>query len=354
MDEGGGIAHIQHPVPPQAVKRFWILDFGFWIDASLRFCRASRQDRERVEGSNEGIFPPMSGYLGCKAVGYGSQYSFLAPMNLPDLESKIQNSKFKIRTHPAFTLIELLTAMAVLAIILVMLVQVVNGILQSTNTQTRQMDSVGAARRMLDVIEIDISRAIVDENAAILVNADSAGIAFLADRRGPVGAMNQRFLSVSYQLTNDTQVSRSFGSVDFSDADLLDAATNTTGQSIVADGILGFQIRVLGDSTDVASTSATSPNWATNRYNGFLAPSGWNALITGSTAFATGLTNRAQSLQIWVAALDPQSLETVQLANVQSTLGPDPRLWRKEVDESALPPPVKSGIRVLTKTIPLP
>lgn len=253
---------------------------------------------------------------------------------------------------PGFTLIELLTAMSVLALILVMMLQVVNGILQSTKTQNQQMDSVGAARRMLDVMESDLTQAIVGENAAILVNDASPGLAFLTDRRGPAGSTDHRFLAVRYALTNNTQFSRSYGSVGFTNTNLLTQATSTN--SVLADGILGFQIRILSDSSNYISTDAPSSNWATNNYNGFLPPLGWKALITGSPSFAAGLTNRSRSLQIWVAAVDKQSLQIVDPALAQMVLGNDPTAWQANVDASSLPTPVKSGMRILAKTLALP
>jgi type II secretory pathway pseudopilin PulG len=243
--------------------------------------------------------------------------------------------------------------MAVLALILALLLQVVNGIMQSTKTQSQQMDSVGTARRMLDVMESDLSQAVVGENTAILVNSNSAGLAFLTDRRSPSGSSDHRFLAVSYNLTTNAVLSRSYGSVGFTTARLLAAATNASAQSLLANGILGFQIRVVGDSTNYISTASAGSNWATNNYNGFSPPEGWSALITGSPAFASGLTNRAQSLQIWVAAIDEQNLQIVN-SGASVTLGTDPSSWRADVDNSTLPAPVKSGIRILTKTIPLP
>ncbi|MFZ4779264.1 MAG: PulJ/GspJ family protein [Terrimicrobiaceae bacterium] len=255
----------------------------------------------------------------------------------------------------AFTILELLTAMAVLAMVLVMLVQVVNGILQSTKTQNQQMDSAGAARRMLDVMGTDLSKAIVGENAAIFVNSSSQGLAFLTARRGPAGSANHRFLAVQYGLTNKTQLLRSYGSFSFTNTDLLLDPIATLGNSVLADGILGFQIRVLTGSSSYASTNAPSANWATNSYNNIPGPGGWNALITGSPSFASGLTNRARALQIWVAAVDPQNLKLAIEKNAQTNFVADPTGWQSSLDDATnLPAQVKSSTRILTKTIPLP
>lgn len=267
-----------------------------------------------------------------------------------------RQSPIENRQSAAFTILELLTAMAVLAMVLVMLVQVVNGILQSTKTQNQQMDSAGAARRMLDVMQADLSKAIVGENAAILVNASSPGLAFLTARRGPTNTPGHRFLAVQYGLTNNTQLLRSYGSFGFANTNLLLDTIATLGNSVLADGILGFQIRVLTGSSNYASTSNPSANWATTNYNSTTnnLPNGWNALITGSPSFASGLPNRARALQIWVAAVDKQSLQLVSATTAQSALGADPTAWQSNVDASSLPAPVKSSIRILTKTFPLP
>jgi type II secretory pathway pseudopilin PulG len=259
------------------------------------------------------------------------------------------------RWADAFSLVELLTAMAVLALILVLLVQVVNGILQSTQAQAQQMDSVAEARRMLDVMETDLSQAVITENAAILVRSvgDSRELAFLADRRGPVA--DHRLLAVRYDQANDTQFRRFYDSVGFTEADLLATAVAPTTGSVLADGILAFDIRFLGDSGVHGFADAASATWATGSYNGFATPSGWRALITDSPAFAGQLPERIHSLQIWVAAVDDQNLGLIDPDSLGTIFDAAPSAWRENVDQSEiLPGRVKSAIRILNKTIPLP
>jgi prepilin-type N-terminal cleavage/methylation domain-containing protein len=254
----------------------------------------------------------------------------------------------------AFSLIELLTAMAVLALILVLLVQVVNGILQSTQAQSQQMDSVAEARRMLDVIETDLSQAVITENAAILLRSvgDSRELAFLADRRGPTAG--HRLLAVRYDQANDTQFRRSYGSVGFTQADLLAAAVAPVTSSVLANGILAFDIRFLGEAGQYGFADASSAAWTTASYNGFATPGGWRALITDSPSFARELPERIHSLQIWVAAVDNQNLGLINPATIRTIFGADPSAWRENVDQSeSLPARVKSAIRILSKTIPL-
>jgi prepilin-type N-terminal cleavage/methylation domain-containing protein len=259
------------------------------------------------------------------------------------------------RPGHAFSLIELLTAMAVLALILVLLVQVVNGILQSTQAQSQQMDSVAEARRMLDVIETDLSQAVITESATILLRlaGDSRELAFLADRRGPTAG--HRLLAVRYDQAKDTQFQRSYGSVGFTEADLLAAAVEApVSSSVLANGILAFDIRFLGESGEHVFADASSAAWTTASYNGFATPGGWRALITDSPSFARELPERIHSLQIWVAAIDEQNLGIIDPAGIRTIFGADPSAWRENVDQSeSLPARVKSAIRILSKTIPL-
>ncbi len=271
-------------------------------------------------------------------------------------------SPFALRHSPfvnGFTLIELLTAMAVLGIIMMMLMQVVSGILQSTRMQTQQMGSVENARRALDAMDADLKKAVVGEMASVLVSSSAPKIAFLSQRRGPANAAGHRFLAVTYETNADHELVRGYASVGYTDTDLLAASINTNTNSVVADGILGFKIMVVTSSTNFPSTGAPSPNWATNNYNGTATPTNFNALVTSAPAFAAGLTNRARALRVWVAAVDDQNYSlltnTSMLNNALAAIAgkTNPAEWRAAIDDASIPPQTKSGIRILTKTIPL-
>lgn len=268
-----------------------------------------------------------------------------------------QKRKRSPLSSTAFTILELLTAMAVFSLILVMIIQVVNGIQQSTKSQNQQMDSVGAARRILDVIDADLASSVVDENAALLVNPTTPGLAFLTARRGPVGATdNYRFLAVSYASTNGKLI-RAYGSVDFSSGNLVTSATNVTRSTVLSEGILGFQLRVVTDTGNFLSTTPSGVSWRTNLYNSYPAPAGWQALITRSPDFSSAMTNRVRALNVWIAAVDDQNRalleDRAQFQQAQTALGDDPTAWRSQIDALSIPPSAKSGIRILTKTIPL-
>lgn len=266
--------------------------------------------------------------------------------------------------HPsrAFTLVELLTAMAVLALILVMMLQVVNGLMQSTRTQNQQMDSGATARRALDVIATDLNNAVLGEGATILAPSNGTGsnlFALLTSRRGGNGAANHRFLAVSYSTNSGSQLIRSYGSTSFGETNMLTAATNTAPSTEpLARGILGVQARAIAEGTNsYALDSAATNNWATNNYNGITPPPGYKAIITRAPSFSAGLTNRTRAIEIWIAAVDDQNYKLLDGANMVATvrglLGADPAAWRSTIDAAAIPSQAKSGIRILNKTIPV-
>lgn len=267
----------------------------------------------------------------------------------------------RLRIANSFTILELLTAMAVLALILVMLVQVVNGVLQSSRTQSQQMDSVSTARRAIDVLTADLQNAVVGGNAGILVPeaAGSTVIALLTSRRGPAAAADHRFLAVRYSTNADNQLMRAYGSVDFTRTDLLSSAiAGSNPVEPLAKGILGIQVRALADGTNsYPAADAASANWATTNYNGIAPPAGYKALLTHAATFASGLTNRTRALEIWIAAVDDQNFSVLSnsgnLSVVRGAMGADPSAWRTSIDDAAIPAQAKAGIRILKKTIPL-
>jgi hypothetical protein len=222
--------------------------------------------------------------------------------------------------------------------------------------QSQQMDSTGAARRALDIMALDLSRAVGNESTAVLVGPTK--LAMITDRRG-TNVSNHRFLAVTYSM-NGTQLVRTYRSVSFSEVDLMRAAedSNNAVVTTLTDGILGWNLRVVTTSGPQAATNTSSANYATNNYNGFAVPSGWKALITASPAFASSLTNRAQALEVWIAAVDDQNQRILNgsgsLTTAQAALSTNPALWRSAIDSANIPLPAKSAIRILNKTIPLP
>jgi prepilin-type N-terminal cleavage/methylation domain-containing protein len=271
---------------------------------------------------------------------------------------KMKLSGFATRSLSGFTLIELLVSMVVLAIVMGIVLQVVNGILKTTQLHSQQMDSIGAARRAMDILSLDLSKAVVGESSAILVAPGS--LAMLTDRRG-TNSSDHRFLGVTYNVNSSNQIVRTYKSFSNNETDLISGAqdTNNSANSILADGILGWSIRAMTLAGPQSFTNPTTPHYATNNYNGFPVPPGWQAVITTSPAFASSLTNRAQGLDVWIVAVDEQTRslldETSKLDAVRQALEGDPSSWRLQIDESnEIPISAKASIQILHKTISLP
>jgi len=267
---------------------------------------------------------------------------------------------FILPAFRAFTIIELLVAMAVLTMILVLMVQVVDGIMKSTRTQTQQMDSIAAARRTLDTMLTDIQSGVIGESSTILAPSITSSnlFALLTTRRGMSSAPNHRFLSVTYSTNTSNQIVRSYGSVNFAQPNLLAAATNATAGSALASGVLAVQIRAFADGTNsYPITNSTTANWATNVYNGLPVPTGYQALLTQSPTFSGSLTNKVRAVEIWIAAVDAQNYQLLSdagnLSAVQSLLAGDPSTWRSAIDSAAIPGQTKLGIRILNKSTSL-
>jgi prepilin-type N-terminal cleavage/methylation domain-containing protein len=279
----------------------------------------------------------------------------------------------------AFTLVELLVASAVLALFLALLLQIVNSITTTTRAQNRQMESVGAARRALDVMASDIKNAVISENVSILVpSSDSDGYLFalLANRRPPASPSGvikpNRFLSVCYRLSGD-KLFRTYDGVDFSPNDLFAEissviAKSTTNTDPLVSNILSVQLvaDIEGAGTLVLPPSGANayPHWAANGdYNGFPMPRGY-AIVTASHDFARDAGNKlsgtTRALEIWIAAADAKTYGilnvTGQLDDVKGLFANNlPSSWRSAVDGlSGLSPDAKSGIRILNIAAPLP
>ncbi|MEI6344942.1 MAG: prepilin-type N-terminal cleavage/methylation domain-containing protein [Verrucomicrobiota bacterium] len=268
----------------------------------------------------------------------------------------------------AFTLVELLTATAILSLLLMLMFQIVSEILQSTKVQNQQMESVASARRALDVMACDLQNAVVGEDVSILVPSSPGTtnlFSLMAYRRGPNGDATNRFLAINYSTNGSDQLFRSYGSVDYSQTNLIasiSACVTNTPNNPIASHILGVEALAVTERTNYPLTSSVSPNWATNAYNSTNAntPDGFNALITTKPNFASSLTNRSYAMQVWIAAVDDQNYSlltnTGKLDAVKTALSnaSDPSGWRDAVDGSSIPAPAKSGIRILNKTITLP
>jgi type II secretory pathway pseudopilin PulG len=261
------------------------------------------------------------------------------------------------------TLVEVMVAVGVLALMVVLIFQVIEEVLTATRTQNQGIEAVSSARRLLDVMTIDLQNAVIGGDATVV--APSLGgtnlFALISNRRGAASTNATRFLAVSYSLNDSNQVIRSYGSVGFARTNLLSAALNaSTNASIpLASGVLGIQVRALTDSADYPLSGSVSPNWAvTGKYRGHPVPPGYNAIVTRASGFSAGLTNCTRAIEVTVAIADEATCGILKssgnLGTVTSALSGDSSGWRGAVDVLDLPGCHKSAIRIIEKTIPLP
>lgn len=265
------------------------------------------------------------------------------------------------------TLPELLVAMAVLCLLVVLIFQVIEQVLHVTNTQEQKIEATASGRRLLDVMAVDLENAVIGSDATVIAPTSPTNVilAMLCNRRAPTSAGASRFLAVKYAIDSGGRVYRSYGSVGFSRTNLMAASLNASTNPVtnaaipLASGILAVQARAFTASTNYPVSSAPSPNWAmTNSYRGNAIPPGYNALVTASSGYSSSLTNCTRSLEISVAAVDSADygliLSTGNLPAVKTALAGDPIGWKVALDNLAMPARIKSAIRILQKTIPLP
>jgi prepilin-type N-terminal cleavage/methylation domain-containing protein len=265
------------------------------------------------------------------------------------------------------TLPELLVAMAVLCLLVVLIFQVIEEVLHVTNTQEQKIEATASGRRLLDVMSVDLENAVIGSDATVIapISATNVILAMLCNRRAPSSASASRFLAVKYTIDSSSKVYRSYGSVGFSRTNLMAASLNASTNPLtnaaipLASGILAVQARAYTASTNYAVSSFATPNWAvTNSYRGHAIPTGYNALVTASSGYGASLTNCTRSLEISVASVDSADYGLIvssgNLPAVKTALAGDPIGWKVALDNLAIAPRIKSAIRILQKTTPLP
>ncbi len=289
------------------------------------------------------------------------------------------------KSFQAFTILELLTAVAVMALMLVLFLQITNHTLQTSKATTHQMDSSQAARRILDALSSDIANAVLGTESTILTKeaGGAPSLAFLTSGRGPDTTSSARFLAVGYKLENH-QLIRSYNAVGWTDVPatypggflyVAEAASDSPAfTTSLASGILQFSVlAILEDGTMVSlltppgDAAGISGNAAgTTSFEGQTVPNGWTALVPAKPPIPNPLTSstaRVRALLVAIASVDEESLGLLGATTLTfdqpstgflTTWNPV-TAWETELStESQLPGPVRSAIRFTTKVIPLP
>ncbi len=272
----------------------------------------------------------------------------------------------------AFSLIEVLVATAVLALLMVLLLQVVTGTMQSTRIVTQQLDATESARRAIDILSADISRASTGGETSIACSANG-GVALLLPGRGPsTSSKSVRWLGVSHATAAEDFI-RSYSVIDWTSstpfADAIAAAgaaaSADTGGITTAPGVLAVSILYrLADGSLTNHAGLGSEFTAATTWNGQTIPADWKVLLPASEVMTPA--KWVVAIDITLACADPQNLAILQssgkLASLKASFakpvpaGKTPSQFFETVigAEPGLPAPARAAIRHLTRTLRLP
>jgi len=260
-----------------------------------------------------------------------------------------------------FTILEVLVASAVLILVLGILLQLSSNTLQATKASQRQMEASQRARTIMDALANDLDNLILIGNQGIYVrtNGHSTELAFLTRSRGPSGTANSRALAVAYTV-DGTQIIRRTAPVLWTDTDLiaaaLAAATSST-ESVLAEGVLSFQISFVLSSGDIEPLSGTG-TWVTDTIEGTTLPDDFYALIlpaaNSEETFVQGLVFSLASLDAQTASLPEAADLADDLAEVVIPAGETPReAWDAATTNGLLdsyPPQMRTSFRTAQLT----
>lgn len=283
-----------------------------------------------------------------------------------------QGTKLRPSDNRAFTLLELLVAMAVMTMALTLLLSVSSGTLTTTRLCNQTMDATAQARAVLDALESDFSNLVAGRGltlygSQIAGSNANAELAFLTQGRGP--STSSRLMGVGYQLSADGAMNRFSNAAAWDQPDLASQALGALTQgtsSTVGKGILRFSACAVLDNGSIVSftDSGTQNTWK---------------IATGSRAstsfFGMNLSDsdvrRVRALLIGVVVVDEPTYQQLQKngkLNQAIAAFPAPTMsgtsaintpgdWaaslsnRNNENLNALPPSALAAIQVLQSTL---
>jgi type II secretion system protein J len=250
----------------------------------------------------------------------------------------------------AFTLLELLVAMAVLVLLLVLLVQVIGAVSDTWRSGTARIHNFSKARVILSLLDRDIQAAVLRRDLAAFVDeSGSPACAFYAKARGGDG--DRRLALIRYaRLPGSAVLQRADYGLDyrsriptFSETGSLADLDKASVQE-VADGIIGFAWQFL--ASDGSFQSAFQYD-----YDHPLTSSNTKAMVV--------------SLLVLDEAALRTARDTGSLPALLAEFAPPPSpgkthadAWNDTLSSSAfgtgLPAPVRRGLRAFQRCILLP
>lgn len=260
----------------------------------------------------------------------------------------------------AFTIVELLAAMAVLVLLLSLVMQILGHTFRATHTVQQQISATQQTRAVLDALESDLANLIVENGLTIFTKSSGSNgdtvLAFLTRSRGPAGAVNFRFMGVAYELVNHEMRRRSLP-VSWNDKNLVDKAVGAAAaqeSSILARGILRFEAVAVLQNGDTVSLVQSSHR----EHFGQPVPEGYLA-IDLRVPPASSPERQVVALTVAVAAVDQQNLGIPGVADMgkclpSPTVGKSPlQTWKEALasgELGSIPRPALAALRMTQKT----
>lgn len=258
------------------------------------------------------------------------------------------------RGRLAFTLVEMLSAMAILALMLTSVFKLMGHTLMATRLSHQQMEASQQGRSVLDSLNADLCSLVAQDGLGILLreNNGSVELAFLTRSRGPKGTAT-RFLAVAYLLDGNNLV-RQTAPIDWNALVLPDTALTAVNApvstSVLATGILRFGTTITLNDGNVVTIDQLPDS----------------AKAAGSSPFVQLLPSEGQvqsaypkveSLTVATAMLSEQNLKLAgdmatklgKLEEGKTALA----VWSANSTASKLqgvPPPVIAGLQLAQQT----
>lgn len=339
-------------------------------------------------GCNAGCEAPEAGLSNLKNFRYLAAVGPTPPRvaNRSDFRY-IQNRLLSTFRPPlsAFSLIELLVAMAVMAMILVGTLQVITNTSKAIKIADSQREAGSAARVALDRFAADFSTAMLTGGATAIFYNDTKnsqlGFLCLSRTRGPSTTPRAAVIAYGVLPTTETISGQSvtYGGLQRGDSETaytgqfvgiftgLPSASNPTNWEPVGNGVVRFHISfVLDDGTIVQDPpvyTMVSPDLGTQTtfLNGKTLDAG-RVAVAFSSENAPPSGRYVKSLIVAVACVDPVALikaSSAQLGEVQTTLGTPANgqtplaLWQSNLGSISFPP-LRQSLRFYQRTIPAP
>lgn len=274
-------------------------------------------------------------------------------LHLANIDASVMKLRrsFGIR---AFTLIELLAAMAVLALVLAFLVQLSSQTMTATRSSHQQMEASQKGRVVLDSLSADLANLVAQNGLGILVKEGGGNVelAFLTRSRGPKGSAT-RFLAVAYVL-NGNELQRKTAPIDWGAIVLPDSAlqavTSPSSTSVLATGILRFNATATLDDGSIVTISGLPASAKQTNGSSFVQ-------LLPSVSPTSPLLPKVVSL---TAAVAPLSEKNLQLAGDMATKLGDLEdgktalaVWNSSITLgklAALPAPAVAGLQLSQQT----